>query len=77
MPLKLFYNELLSKEGSENRINILLAIVSVILLTCLFAIIVTIIVLLPKSPKLVKVQTDAKIKQGLLLTYRNILLNEI
>ena len=77
MPLKLFYNELLSKEGSENRINILLAIVSVILLTCLFAIIVTIIALLPKSPKLVKVQTDAKTKQGLLLTYRNILLNEI
>ena len=71
MPPKLFYNEILSKEESENRINGLLAIISVSLLTFLFAIIIIIIALLPKSPKLVEVQTDAKIKQGLLLTYRN------
>ena len=77
MPLKLFYNEILSKEESENRINILLAIISVTLSTCLVAIIITIIALLPKSPKLVEVQTDAITKQGLFLTYRNILLSEI
>ena len=71
MPPKLFYNEILSKEESENRINGLLAIISVSLLIFLFAIIIIIIALLPKSPKLVEVQTDAKIKQGLLLTYRN------
>ena len=69
MPLKLFYNEILSKEESENRINILLTIISVTLSTFLFAIIIIIIDLLPKSPKLVEVQTDAKTKQGLLLTY--------
>ena len=71
MPPKLFYNEILSKEESENRINGLLAIISVSLSTFLFAIIIIIIALLPKSPKLVEVQTDAKTKQGLLLTYRN------
>ena len=71
MPLKIFYNEILSKEESENRINGLLAIISVSLSTFLFAIIIIIIALLPKSPKLVEVQTDAKTKQGLLLTYRN------
>ena len=70
MPPKLFYNEILSKEESENRINGLLAIISVSLSTFLFAIIIIIIALLPKSPKLVEVQTDAKTKQGLLLTYR-------
>ena len=77
MPPKLFYNEILSKEESENRINILLAIISVILSTCLVAIIITIIALLPKSPILVEVQTDTKTKEGLFLTYRNILLSEI
>ena len=71
MPTKLFYNEILSKEESENRINGLLAIISVSLSTFLFAIIIIIIALLPKSPKLVEVQTDAKTKQGLLLTYGN------
>ena len=71
MPLKLFYNELLSKEESENRINILLVIISVTLSTFLFAIIIIVIVLLPKIPKLVEVQTSDKTKQGLLLTYRN------
>ena len=70
VPLK-FYNELLSKEESENRINILLAIISVTLSTFIFTIIIIVIGLLPKSPKLVEVQTDAKTKQGLLLTYRN------
>ena len=77
MPPKLFYNEILSKEESENRINGLLAIISVSLSTFLFAIIIIIIALLPKSPKLVEVQTDAKTKEGLFLTYRNILLSEI
>ena len=71
MPPKLFYNEILSKEESENRINGLLAIISVSLSTFLFAIIIIIIALLPRSPKLVEVHTDAKTKQGLLLTYRN------
>ena len=71
MPLKLFYNEILSKEESENRINGLLAIISVSLSTFLFAIIIIVIALLPKIPKLAEVQTDAKTKQGLLLTYRN------
>ena len=71
MPTKLFYNEILSKEESENRINGLLAIISVSLSTFLFAIIIIIIALLPKSLKLVEVQTDAKTKQGLLLAYRN------
>ena len=71
MPLKLFYNEVLSKEESENRINILLATISVTLSTFIFTIIIIVIGLLPKSPKLVEVQTDAKTKQGLLLTYRN------
>ena len=69
MPLKIFYSEILSKEESENRINILLTIISVALSTFLFAIIIIVIALLPKIPKLVEVQTDANNKQGLLLTF--------
>ena len=65
MPLKLFFNELLSKEESENRINILLAIISVTLSIFIFTIIIIVIGLLPKSPKIVEVQTNAKTKQGL------------
>ena len=72
MPLKLFFNELLSKEESENRINILLASISVTLSIFLFAILIIVIGLLPKSQKLVEVKTDTKTKQGLLLTYRNL-----
>ena len=65
MPKKLFYNEHLSKEESENRINILLTIISVALLAFLLAIIIIVVALLPKSPKIVQVQTVAKTKQGL------------
>ena len=71
MPLKIFYNEILSKEESENRINVLLTIFSVALSTFLLALIIIVIALLPKSPKIVQVQTVAKTKQGLLFTYRN------
>ena len=71
MPLKVFYNDILSKEESENRISILLTIISVALSIFLFAIIMIVIGLLPKNPKLVEVQTDAKTKQGLLLTCKN------
>ena len=71
MPLKIFYNEILSKEESENRINVLLTILSVALSTFLLALIMIVIALLPKSPKIVQVQTVAKTKQGLLFTYRN------
>ena len=70
MPLKIFYNEILSKEESENRINVLLTIFSVALSTFLLALIIIVIALLPKSPKIVQVQTVAKTKQGL-FTYRN------
>ena len=72
MPLKSYYNELLSKEESENRINILLASISVTLSIFLFAILIIVIGLLPKGQKLVEVKTDTKTKQGLLLTYRNL-----
>ena len=68
IPLKLFYNEILSKEESENRINILLTIISAALSIFLLAIIIIIIALLPHSPKIVQVQTAAKSKQGLLFT---------
>ena len=61
---KFFYDEILSKEESENRINILLTIITVALSTFIFAIIMIVIALLPKIPKLVEVQTDAKTKQG-------------
>ena len=63
MPLKIFYNEILSKEESENRINVLLTIFSVALSTFLLALIIIVIALLPKSPKIVQVQTVAKTKQ--------------
>ena len=68
MPRKIFYNEILSKEESEDRINVLLTILSVVLSTFSFALIIIVIALLPKSPKIVQV---AKTKQGLLFTYRN------
>ena len=71
MPLKMFYNEILSKEESEDRINVLLTILSMVLSTFSFALIIIVIALLPKSPKIVQVQTVAKTKQGLLFTYRN------
>ena len=68
MPRKIFYNEILSKEESEDRINVLLTILSVVLSTFSFALIIIVIALLPKSPKIVQVQTVAKTKQGLLFT---------
>ena len=72
MPVKIFYNEILSKEESENRINVLLTIFSVALSTFLLALIIIVIALLPKSPKIVQVQTVAKTKQGLLFTYKEL-----
>jgi type IV secretory pathway component VirB8 len=72
MPVKIFYNEILSKEESENRINVLLTIFSVALSTFLLALIIIVIALLPKSPKIVQVQTAAKTKQGLLFTYKEL-----
>ena len=72
MPRKIFYNEILSKEESENRINVLLTIFSVALSTFLLALVIMVIALSPQSPKIVQVQTVAKTKQGLLFTYRNI-----
>ena len=71
MPLKIYYNEILSKEESENRINVLLTIFSLALSTFSLALIIIVIASLPKSPKIVQVQTVAKTKQGLLFTYRN------
>ena len=70
MPLKLFYNEILSKEESEKRINILLTITSGALSTLLLAIIIIVIALVPKSPKIVQVQSVDKTKAGILFTYR-------
>ena len=72
MPVKIFYNEILSKEESENRINVLLTIFSVALSTFLLALIIIVIALLPKSPKIVQVQTAAKTKQDLLFTYKEL-----
>ena len=71
MPLKIYYHEILSKEESEYRINVLLTIFSVALSTFSLALIIIVIASLPKSPKIVQVQTVAKTKQGLLFTYRN------
>ena len=69
MPLKLFYNEILSKEESEKRINILLTITSGALSTLLLAIIIIVIALVPKSPKIVQVQSVNKTKAGTYIVY--------